>query len=283
MIAEIGIDCLSIFGLPPVQFIELAADLGCSFITLGLPVSCNPENFSEYTYDDPLVRGNVKAALRHHGIRVKSAEGFFFLPEMDRRSYARKLDHMADIGSETVNMVSIDKDLSRSLDHFAELAEIAASYGMSSSVEFVAGTVIGTLADAEKVVRHVGRTDFTLVVDVMHLARSGGDSDDLLEIDPSLIGYIQLCDCRRESADPTYEARFERMPPGAGELPLAEILSALPLHRPIGLEIPQRSLAEAGIGPRERLKQCVEAAKVLLTNIEASSMVDSSFCRCAFP
>ncbi len=57
---------------------------------------------------------------------------------------------------------------------------------------------------------------------------------------------------------------FERMVPGEGELPLSEILAALPDDIDIGLEVPQRSLALSGVGPAARLRPCVEAAQGLL-------------------
>jgi hypothetical protein len=60
---------------------------------------------------------------------------------------------------------------------------------------------------------------------------------------------------------------FERMVPGEGELPLFDMLTALPRDRVIGLEVPLRRAAEAGVGPRERLRRCVEAARSLLARL----------------
>jgi hypothetical protein len=33
---RLGIEFLSVFGLPPVEFVNLAADLGCRYISTGL-------------------------------------------------------------------------------------------------------------------------------------------------------------------------------------------------------------------------------------------------------
>jgi hypothetical protein len=63
------------------------------------------------------------------------------------------------------------------------------------------------------------------------------------------------------------EALYERMVPGTGELPLLDILTALPEGVVIGLEVPQRSLAEAGVGPHERVARCLEATRGLLARI----------------
>ena len=64
---------------------------------------------------------------------------------------------------------------------------------------------------------------------------------------------------------------FERLPPGAGELGLRELVAVLPRDRVYSLEIPQRSEAKAGIGPHERLRKCVEAARNLLIEAELAA------------
>jgi len=58
------------------------------------------------------------------------------------------------------------------------------------------------------------------------------------------------------------------MVPGEGELPLRDILSALPPDIVIELEVPRRSLALAGVSPIDRLRPCVEAARRLLSEVE---------------
>jgi hypothetical protein len=57
---------------------------------------------------------------------------------------------------------------------------------------------------------------------------------------------------------------YERMVPGTGGLPLPEVLAALPGDVVIGLEVPLRSQAQAGVGPHRRLGRCVDAARELL-------------------
>ena len=90
---------------------------------------------------------------------------------------------------------------------------------------------------------------------------------DLVALDPGIIGYLQLGDAPVEPRFPTYmeEAMFERMVPGKGELPRREILAAIPSDVVVGLEVPLRSQAEAGIGPSARLRPCVDAARALMS------------------
>lgn len=264
---QLGIDYLSVFGLPPVPFVQMAAELGCNFISLGLPPRCNPENYPAYSLKDPATQRETKSALRDYGISLLVGEGVFVLPNRDVHDNAANLDVMAELGAHFVNVVGIDPDRARCFDQFARFAEMAAERGMASRVEFVAGLPIGTLADGIAAIRHAGRPDMKLVVDMMHLGRSGGTAAEVKNTDPSLFGYIQVCDCMNEVRDRVWEQTFERMRPGDGELPLLDFLAALPRDLPIGLEIPQRGLAEAGLGPKERLGPCVAATRALLAKL----------------
>jgi sugar phosphate isomerase/epimerase len=89
---------------------------------------------------------------------------------------------------------------------------------------------------------------------------------DIAALDPDLIGYVQLCDAPSMSKFGSYmeEALHERLAPGDGELPLLEFLRVLPRQVIVSLEVPQRSLSEAGVGPLQRVGKCVDAARTLL-------------------
>jgi hypothetical protein len=69
------------------------------------------------------------------------------------------------------------------------------------------------------------------------------------------------------------EALYERMVPGTGELPLVDILAAVPDEVMIGVEVPQRSLAESGVGPHERVAPCLAAARDLLARARAGRVL----------
>jgi sugar phosphate isomerase/epimerase len=126
---------------------------------------------------------------------------------------------------------------------------------------------VGDLPTALAAREHVGRPDFRVLIDTMHLVRSGATPAELAAVDPEHIGYAQLNDTtlRRRLDNYMEEAMFERMVPGEGELPLPELLSALPADLVIEVEVPRRSLALAGVSPIDRLRPCVEAAQRLLS------------------
>ena len=100
----------------------------------------------------------------------------------------------------------------------------------------------------------------------MHLARAGLGPKDLAALPPDTIGYAQLCDAKFAFTQESYmnEARFERLVPGDGELPLADIVATLPSDIVLGLEIPMLSEAQAGVDAVRRIGRCVEATRKLL-------------------
>jgi sugar phosphate isomerase/epimerase len=186
------------------------------------------------------------------------------MPDRDA-DYARDLDHACELGAAAICTISMDRDAGRTHSEYARLAEMAGERGLITTTEACAG-VYRTLAKSRAAVEAVSRADFTLLIDTMHFFRSGSTVADLAALDPAVIGHIQLCDVPMPAVMESYmeEALYERRAPGDGDLPLAEFLRHVPEHVAIGLEIPIRSEAEAGVEPHERLGRCVAAARALL-------------------
>jgi sugar phosphate isomerase/epimerase len=211
-------------------------------------------------------------AMHDRGISLSLGEGFMVRPGADVRELASHLDIMCELGAKRINALSIDPDLNRSFDQLAVLAEMSGKVDVETTLEFIPGTTVSTLPIALNAIRHVGKKHFRLLIDSMHLFRSGATIKDVAALDPTVIGYVQLCDVPLVSNFDNYmdEAKFERMAPGAGDLPLLDLLDVLPIQLPIGLEVPQRSLVELGLAPHEYLGRCVEATRILLAHSKAA-------------
>jgi sugar phosphate isomerase/epimerase len=268
---RLGIEQLSVFGMPPVAFVNLAADLGCSCISSGLTAfPYNPHGYVTWSLrDDANLRREMMAAMHDRGVSISLGEGCTIRADRDIRDMAAEMDVMRELGVERVNTVSLDADRNRSFDQLAVFAEMVAARGMQSTVELCPVLVINNLDTALAALRHVGRKDFTLLLDTMHLGRSGATAAALAALDPAQIAYVQLCDAPLEPRISNYmeEATFERMVPGEGELSLREMLTALPKDIIISLEVPLRSQAEAGVTTQARLQHCVAATKTLLGSL----------------
>jgi sugar phosphate isomerase/epimerase len=268
---QLGIELLSVTALPPVEFVNLAADLGCRYISTGLSASpYNPHGYTPFSLrDDPALRRRMVAALEDRGVAIGLGEGCIVRRGVDVTDLATDLDCFAELGVRRINTVSLDPDRDRSFDQFAVLVDLAADRGMETTIEASPGLTVGDLDTALAALAHVDRDDFRLLIDTMHVVRSGSTPADVATLDPALIGYVQLSDAPLQPRFDTYmeEAMYERMIPGEGELPLRELLAVIPDGTVISLEVPLRSLAEAGVGPEERMRRCVDATRRLLAGI----------------
>jgi sugar phosphate isomerase/epimerase len=268
---RLGIEQLSVFGLPPVEYVNLAADLGCNCISAALTaMPYNPHGYRTFSLrDDMALRREMIAAMRDRQVSISLGEGCTIRAERDIRAMAADMDILLELGAERLNTVSLDPDRMRSFDQLAIFAEMASERGMECTVELCPVLVVNNIETALAAVRHVGRKNFRLLLDTMHLGRSGATAADIAALDPNLIGYVQLADAPLDPRIRNYmeEATFERMVPGEGELPLRDMLAAVPGGITISLEVPLRSLAEAGVSTESRLRRCVAAARKLLPPI----------------
>jgi sugar phosphate isomerase/epimerase len=270
---RLGIDFLSVFGMPADRFVHLAADLGCRYIGLGLmSYGANPHGYPDYSLRPPEVRRAVQQAMRDRGVSPSMGEGFLLWPERDFRKEAEPdLDLLFELGARRICALTLDPDRARSLDQLGAIAEMVAERGGETVIEFVPETAVPDLPAALELIGQLGRSDVKVLIDTMHLLRSGSTPADVAALDPGMIGYLQLCDSLKTLRFDSYneEAAHERMVPGTGELPLLETLKALPRDVHVGLEAPMLRAAQAGVGPYERLKPWVEAARRLLAEAEA--------------
>lgn len=266
---RLGIDRLGLFGMPPAELVTLAADLGCASVGIGLAPTpgYNPDDHPDWSLrDDAALRRETVAVCRDRGVAIAIVEGFAVLPGQDVRRFAGDLDLVAELGCGRINVVSIGKDMHQAIDGFGTLSELAAERGLLVSAEMGSLGPLDRVGPALAIVDAVARANFSLLIDSMHFFRLGNTLADFAALDPALVGYVQLADAPWAPRFATYleEAMYERLAPGEGELPLAGFVSLVPDGVTLSLEIPMRTLAEQGVGPRERTRRCVEAARRLL-------------------
>jgi len=265
---RISIDFISVMGMPPVDFVELTARLGVRQIGLASrPIVSNPHGYPEWSLlDDVPMQRAVRDALAANDVSVALGEGFLIMPGADIAVSAPLFDLMAFLGAERVNVACIEPDRARNFDQIAQFAAMAAERGLKPVLEFAPIMSVTDLPMALDAVAHAARPGFGVLIDALHLARSGGTVADVAALDPALIGYVQLCDGPADWTMDSYmdEARFNRLCPGEGAFPLAALVAAVPGDVPLGLEIPMQSVAEAGIGPAERLAPSIAAVEAML-------------------
>lgn len=266
---RLGLDLQTLFGMPPLEHVALAARLGCGHISTGLtPVPWQAPFFPAWSLrEDGKLRRELRAALSDQGVVISQAEGFAIRPMQSTSDYATDLDIITELGAQAVSTVCLDPDRSRGMDQFCRLADLARERGLFLHLEFAPPHPLNTLESALTFMRDSASPHVRLVIDAMHFFRSGATVDVLRILPSELIGYIQLCDAPMVALQDDYfrEACLERRPPGEGELPLPEFVNLLPRTVPVGLEVPMYTRSKS----REQLELAVEhtvdAARALFT------------------
>lgn len=264
---ELGLEYLSVFGMPLPDYVALAADLGCDFVSVNYGGAANaPDRLSgESLRASTAQRRGLADALAAHGMRLGLVEGFTIAPGRSVADHADELDAVARLAARSICAVSLEKDPGRSNAELAVLAELCAERGLLLTTEVGAG-VMRNFQVAATAWHNVAQPNFALLVDAMHFFRRGGTPGDLRSVPESAIGHLQLCDVPMRAPFDSYmeEALFERRAPGDGDLPLAELLAGVPATVPVGLEVPIRSRRDAGEHIAAVLRDCISKARQLI-------------------
>jgi sugar phosphate isomerase/epimerase len=122
---------------------------------------------------------------------------------------------------------------------------------MRVSLEFGIFTEVKTLTQALGVLRMVQHPLAALLIDPIHVDRSGSAIAEIAKVDPALLPYAQFCDAPAERPDPAdmaaviRDAVDLREQCGEGALPLAALYQAVPPGIPLSIELRSLALREA--------------------------------------
>lgn len=156
-------------------------------------------------------------------------------------------------------------------DRLAALCDIARPYRLRMGLEFMPWRGIRDMDSALRVVQGAGSgAGCGVVVDAIHLDRSGGREADLSRIAPAQWSYFQICDAPAQKP-PTqeellFQARQAPMVPGQGGLDLRGMLGQLPDGTPVSIEAPLQGRPPV-LPPVERARVLREATEALLREL----------------
>ncbi len=265
---EIALAALTVLDASPPQIVELAAAAGFDSITLRL-ADASASAPSPLAGDTPVLRETV-AELRRHGLGVLDVEVIRLSAQTDLPTLTPVFESAAELGARNVLVICNEPDEPRMVACLHALCEQLSPYGMRAALEFMAFTECRTLQDAHRIVTATAHPAAAILVDPLHLARSGGTPAQVRELasaHPALFPYAQLCDAPAAApSDGTRglyrEAVHRRLNPGEGELPLAELVSALAPATPLSVETPVWELRERS--PAERARIAIAHTRRLL-------------------
>jgi sugar phosphate isomerase/epimerase len=252
---SLSLSPLTVLPCSPREQLEAAAEAG--FDTVGLRLIPTLPTDVDVMCDQAMQK-TIAALVSDSGLRVFDIEVARVTPDLDVTSLRRTLDYAGRLGAQRLAVTSAGHDTvgaeeAAVVDRLGALCEETERYDMGVMLEFMAFRAVATLADAVRVVAAVGKPNLAITMDTLHFFRSGGVVGDLIGIAPSLLACVQLSDAPRMAPeDLQAEARGGRLYPGQGDLPLAELVAALPRDLPMSVEAPSRTHAGRSVVERAR-------------------------------
>ena len=277
---------LTVNGADPIQHIAAAAEAGYQAAGLRILQPRHLVDAPSVVGNVPLIRA-IKRACSDSGILLLDAEVMSITPTTAWSEMQAVVDVAAELGFRFIQTVVEDPEEQRAADRVAALADLAAAADARIALEFMRFRALTDLQSAMRLIQQVGRPNVQVLIDALHLARSGGTPEQVATLATNSIALAQLCDAPAEApaADLlAQEARTARLYPGDGALPLSALLDVLPDGTPLSIEIP--NTAYESLDFTVRAKRALDATDALCrarrlgsTNIDIDQKMYRNRCK----
>lgn len=217
--------------------------------------------FDGKTWTDSTSR-EVRQRLDDTGVVALDIEPI--IPSEDGNDFGEELIEAASlIGARHILFTSRLKDQSQTTDRYQEVCKLALPHGIKVVCEFLPIFPLKSLSMAKEIVATSGATNGGVLVDNLHLSRSGSSVADVQASPIELFPYLQICDALAEPPADIGglldEALNGRLCPGEGSLPIADLLQAVP-SVPLSFEVRSKILRQM-TDPVERAKYLLKFAQ----------------------
>ncbi len=218
----------------------------------------------------PATTSALRKRIADSGLAILDVEVIWLKPGPLDPAHRKLIDIGAEVGARNALVVSSDPDDAATTDKLGQLCLHAAGAGMRIALEFGYFTEVQSMGQARAIVEGTGHPAAALLIDPLHLARTGGSPEDVAAVPRDLLPYAQICDAPAsgpEANDPDgiiREAVDERLQTGDGALPLRALLKAMPPAIPLSIELRSRKLREGWPDPAERARVTLEATRRFL-------------------
>lgn len=268
MLRAVSLDCLTLPDATPVELIHAALATGFASISLWV----QPPAIAPNMLATPDMAEQIRRALAETGIRIGNLEVFNLNGEDRVEAYAPMLAFGADLGAKTATAIDYGTPRDDMPQRLAAFTALCARHGLSTLVEPISMGNVRTPQDGAALVRAAG-VDARLVLDAVHLVRTGTTPEALHDIPAELIGYFQICDGPATLSPEQFgvEATGDRLYPGEGTFPLAAFLNAIPDDTPLGVEVPSLTRQQRGASLEDRAREAFASSQRLLRTHEQAS------------
>jgi len=236
-------------GSTPLNTVEAAARAGFGAAGVRICGRRPGDAFEASILGAPGKVRELKSRASDLGVRLSNVSGYQFYPDVTLSQVEPVIVATAEIGAPVIVANGFDPDEARFTALFAQYCELARKGGIRVALEFLPYSGVRNLEAAMRVIDASGADNAGVLLDALHLERSGGTPEHILAVSPNRIVFAQLCDAPSWIGAKTddallQEARGARLPAGAGTLPLFEFLDALPEGCEIEYEVARGDMAK---------------------------------------
>jgi sugar phosphate isomerase/epimerase len=265
VVIPLSLDQLTVIDLLPLEFVRTAARAGYRFVSLFVH-SPAPDFL-------PALRPSLAAAMRSTladcGVAVGNLECFDLSGAHRIASFRESLELGAGLGARLATAINYrEADPARAADRLAEFSVLCGDHGLRPCVEPFSTGRTRTVCDAVTLIGASGLQGAGIVIDALHFFRTGGTVAELADLPAGIIACAQLCDAPAQASDAPgdleREATGGRLDPGEGELPLVDLLAALPPEVLLAVEAPNAARRAAGETAQQRAAAAWRATQNLL-------------------
>jgi sugar phosphate isomerase/epimerase len=183
----LSVSHLTVLDAAPPELVSAAA--GAGFDAVGIRVRpAADEPAYPMLGDTPMMRDTL-ARLADTGTCVLDVEVLRFRPDSRMDDALRILDAGARLQARAVLIICNDPDEDRLVDRFAAVCEAAGERGLRACLEFMIFSSVKTMAEAERVLSRADHPAGAILVDALHLQRSGGTPADVSAVAPQRLPY----------------------------------------------------------------------------------------------
>jgi sugar phosphate isomerase/epimerase len=255
-------------------FIALAAANDCHTVSVfgfdGATVL--PRSNTGLSYPTAITRetqAGVQRAMKEHHVAIDGVEFFPLTNDVDVEIYKPAIAMAAELGAKRVVCHMFIEDDALAVEKLGKFCALAEAEGLNVTSEFCPLTKGNpNLNRAKWLADQVGAKNFGIGVDTLHVVRSGATAADIAALEPRYFGIVQINDAHGTHASSDYiKDVHNREVPGQGDLPLHDLLSAVPASFPIEAEVPAAHRRLAGITAAQHVRDVLAGTRAVVEKL----------------
>ena len=173
------------------------------------------------------------------------------------------IEAACEVGAKNILVVSSLHSSEETAEQLSHLCSLAKAGDITICLEFMKFTSVKSLSDALEVVKLVDAPNVGILLDLLHVVRSGTTFKEIKACDPKLFPYAQWCDGTAQpvglsDSELIIDALDDRLIPAQGKLDALKFESLFDTDVPFSIEVRSKHLREKFPDYEERARYVLD-------------------------